>query len=119
MTSAAPACIVPPASGQYHERMGFSETIFLFFLALLIFGPKKLPEIARQAGKILNELRRASNEFRSQIESEISRLEIEQQTRTLPASEKPKNTVPALPLPAEPSSTAQAEQAAMARVPDA
>ena len=30
------------------NRMGFSETIFLFFLALVIFGPKKLPEIARQ-----------------------------------------------------------------------
>ena len=42
------------------KRMSFSETIFLFFLALVIFGPKKLPEIARQVGKYLNEFRRAS-----------------------------------------------------------
>ena len=59
------------------NRMGFSETIFLFFLALVIFGPKKLPEIARQVGKALNEFRRASNEFKAQIESEISQLEME------------------------------------------
>jgi len=57
--------------------MSFSETIFLFFLALIIFGPKKLPEIARQAGKLLAELRRASNEFKSQIETEIAHLEVE------------------------------------------
>jgi sec-independent protein translocase protein TatB len=57
--------------------MSFSETIFLFFLALIVFGPKKLPEIARQAGKLLAELRRASNEFKSQIETEIAHLEVE------------------------------------------
>jgi Tat protein translocase TatB subunit len=102
---------------QYHERMGFSETIFLFFLALLIFGPKKLPEIARQVGKVLNELRRASNEFKSQIESEISNLEREQMQRELPASEKPKNTIAALPSVA--TSSEQPEQSAMAKVPDA
>jgi sec-independent protein translocase protein TatB len=57
--------------------MSFSETIFLFLLALIIFGPKKLPEIARQAGRLLAELRRASNEFKSQIETEIAHLEVE------------------------------------------
>jgi sec-independent protein translocase protein TatB len=55
--------------------MSFGETIFLFFLALIIFGPKKLPEIARQVGKYLNEFKRASNEFRSQIEQEIAHLD--------------------------------------------
>ncbi len=66
------------------NRMGFSETIFLFFLALVIFGPKKLPEIARQVGKALNEFRRASNEFKAQIESEISQLEMETASRSYP-----------------------------------
>ena len=52
---------------------GFSgEMIFLFFLALILFGPKKLPEMGRQIGRLMNEFRRASNEFRSQIESEIN-----------------------------------------------
>jgi Sec-independent protein translocase protein TatA len=107
-----------PPGGQYHEPMGFSETIFLFFLALLIFGPKKLPEIARQVGKVLNDLRRASNEFKAQIESEISHLEREQRQRSLPPPEEPAGAVAALPSLSGPSS-GQAEQSAMARVPDA
>ena len=68
---------MPPLVGQYDDWMdlSFSETGFLFFLALLLFGPKKLPEIGRQVGKILNDFKRASNEFRSQIEAEIATLE--------------------------------------------
>jgi len=55
---------------------GFSsEMIFLFLLVLILFGPKKMPEIGRQVGRFLNEFRRASNEFRSQIESEINSLD--------------------------------------------
>jgi sec-independent protein translocase protein TatB len=55
---------------------GFSgEMMFLFFLALILFGPKKMPEIGRQVARFLNEFRRASNEFRSQIESEINSLD--------------------------------------------
>lgn len=65
--------------------MSFSETVFLFFLALIIFGPKKLPEIARQVGKFMNEFRRASNEFKSQIEQEISQLEVEKHPTILPS----------------------------------
>jgi Tat protein translocase TatB subunit len=75
------------------KRMSFSETIFLFVLALVIFGPKKLPEIARQAGKLLNEFRRASNEFKSQIEQEIAHLEVEDKKHTaLPPSPVPEGT---------------------------
>jgi len=69
--------------------MSFSETIFLFFLALIIFGPKKLPEIARQVGKALNEFKRASNEFKAQIEQEISHLEVENKQTILPPGHAP------------------------------
>jgi sec-independent protein translocase protein TatB len=78
-------------SGSMMKRMNFSETIFLFVLALIVFGPKKLPEIARQIGKALNEFRRASNEFKAQIEQEISHLEVEKQT-ILPPSPAPEGT---------------------------
>jgi sec-independent protein translocase protein TatB len=76
------------------NRMSFSETIFLFFLALIIFGPKKLPEIARQVGKVLNEFRRASNEFKVQIEQEIAHLDVvENKKQTiLPPSPAPEGT---------------------------
>jgi len=52
------------------------EMIFLFLLVLILFGPKKMPEIARQIARMLNEFRRASNEFRSQIESEVNSLDL-------------------------------------------
>jgi len=48
-------------------NLGMSEMIFIFLLALIIFGPKKLPEIGREIGKALAELKRASNEFKSQL----------------------------------------------------
>src|SRR5664279_4666964 len=54
-------------------NLGMSEMIFIFLLALLIFGPRKLPEIAREVGKFMAEFKRAGNEFRNQIESEIKK----------------------------------------------
>jgi len=84
--------------------MSFSETIFLFFLALIIFGPKKLPEIARQVGKMLNEFKRASNEFKAQIEQEISHLEVENRQTILPPSPTPEG-VTSRTLNAEPPAT--------------
>lgn len=51
------------------------DTIFIFALALIIFGPKKLPEIGRQLGKLVGEFRRASNEFKMQIEEELRMAE--------------------------------------------
>jgi len=88
---------MPPLVGQYDDWMdlSFSETGFLFFLALLLFGPKKLPEIGRQVGKILNDFKRASNEFRSQIEAEIATLEREPDPtpQILPPSRPPEGAI--------------------------
>ncbi len=69
-----PASPIP----NYDRSMNFGfsgEMIFLFLLALILFGPKKMPEIGRQVARFLNEFRRASYEFRSQIESEINSLD--------------------------------------------
>lgn len=82
----SPPTLPLPRLGQYDGRMSFGETIFLFLLALIIFGPKKLPQIARQVGKALNEFRRASNEFKAQIEQEIANLEHDSPPRPLPAT---------------------------------
>lgn len=57
--------------------LGFQETIFIFALALLIFGPKKLPELGRNIGKALTEFRRASNELRSTFDREMANIERE------------------------------------------
>src|SRR5215467_4621646 len=85
-----------PGSMMRNMNLGFSEMIFIFFLALIIFGPKKLPEIGRQIGKALNEFKRASNEFKSQIEAEINNLEIENPRQTiLPPAQPPVGAITA------------------------
>jgi TatA/E family protein of Tat protein translocase len=57
--------------------LGWQETIFIFVLALLIFGPKKLPELGRTIGKAMTEFRRASSELRSTFDREMRTLERE------------------------------------------
>jgi len=104
------------------KPMNFSETIFLFFLALIIFGPKKLPEIARTVGKWMNEFRRASNDFKSQIEQEIANLEIEERKKTiLPPRSSPEGTASRTlnAAPGEPSPTSPYSLYAGAGVPPA
>jgi sec-independent protein translocase protein TatA len=54
--------------------IGMPELIIIFVIALIIFGPRKLPELGRSLGKSLAEFKRASNELRSTLEEEI-RLE--------------------------------------------
>jgi sec-independent protein translocase protein TatB len=97
--------------------MGFSETIFLFLLALLIFGPKKLPDIARQLGKMMTEFKRASNEFRSQIEAEISQIEVDGKQQILPPSEPPRGAINHTPMTLE-GSAASASGAPAVTAPD-
>lgn len=58
-------------------NLGFSETAFLVLLGLLLFGPKKLPEIGRQIGRWMAEFKRASAEFQNQLSDEVRQLERE------------------------------------------
>src|ERR1044071_2266649 len=57
--------------------LGWQETVFIFFLALLLFGPKKLPELGRTIGKAMTEFRRASNDLKATFEREMHTLERE------------------------------------------
>ncbi len=51
--------------------------LFIFLLALIVFGPKKLPELARQLGKIMADFKRATNDFKYQLENEIEQLDVQ------------------------------------------
>jgi len=55
--------------------LGTQEMILIFILALLVFGPKKLPELGRTVAKAMGEFRRASTELRSTFEREMNSLE--------------------------------------------
>ncbi len=65
----------------------FQDSAVIFFLALLLFGPKKLPELARQLGKLMGEFRRASNEFRVQMEDELRLSEQAEKQKQIAAME--------------------------------
>lgn len=93
--------------------MSFADMAVLFVLALLLFGPKKLPGIARQVGKILNEFKRASNEFKAQIESEINQLEFQERKEAAEKEKQPEQKIlpPVAPPDSVASRPAQAEPA--------
>jgi TatA/E family protein of Tat protein translocase len=57
--------------------LGWQETMFIFVLALLVFGPKKLPELGKTIGKAMTEFRRASNELKSTFDREMREIERE------------------------------------------
>jgi sec-independent protein translocase protein TatB len=69
--------------------MHFADYTLILVLALILFGPKKLPEIARQIGKLMVEFRRASNEFKSQIEDELRTMEQQDRQKKLEAAAAP------------------------------
>jgi TatA/E family protein of Tat protein translocase len=87
------------------------ELIIIFVIALIIFGPRKLPELGRSLGKSLAEFKRASNELRSTLEEEI-RLEDQKAAAPTP---KPAET-PGAPVethhPEEPTASGRVDKSA-------
>ena len=72
--------------------IGVPEMVAIFVIALLLFGPKKLPELGRTLGKAITEFRRASNELKSTFESHLSELDKEVQLETKPTYSSPSST---------------------------
>ena len=78
------------------------DTLILMVLALVFFGPRRLPEISRKIGKIMYEIRKASNDFKFQMEEEFRNAEEaerrkkeEERLSALPASQQPAPVSPA------------------------
>jgi Tat protein translocase TatB subunit len=69
--------------------LGGPELFLIFVVALIVFGPRKLPEIGKSLGKMMGEFRRASNEFRSTIESEVEAEKIRESMRIEPPNVDP------------------------------
>lgn len=100
-----PQFVTQLARGYHDRRMHFADSIVIFLLALVLFGPKKLPEIGRQIGKLLAEFRRASNDFKMQIDDELRVMEQQERQKKLEAAaaEAEKVALPAPQSAAEPS----------------
>jgi TatA/E family protein of Tat protein translocase len=63
--------------------LGVPEVILIFVVALLLFGPRKMPQIGRSLGRAIGEFRRASNEFKRTIEDEVAADEVRSVEREL------------------------------------
>jgi TatA/E family protein of Tat protein translocase len=90
--------------------LGVPEMLFILVLILLIFGPKRLPEVGRMVGKGLGEFRRASNELKRSIQTELSLEELEEG----PARHRPLAAAApaaAVPEPSAPAATVAQEPA--------
>jgi sec-independent protein translocase protein TatA len=83
--------------------IGMPELIIILVIALIIFGPRKLPELGKSLGRSLSEFKRASNELRSTLEDEIR---VEEQQKATVAVTAPAATEPAPSQPAEPAQPA-------------
>jgi sec-independent protein translocase protein TatB len=67
--------------------IGIPDTLFLMLLALVVFGPRRLPEIGRQIGKLMYEFRKVSNDFKFQMEEELRASEEADRQRKLAAAQ--------------------------------
>ena len=66
--------------------IGVTELVIIFVIALIVFGPRKLPELGKSLGKSINEFKKASNELQHTLEQEI-RVEEQQKVAAAPVAE--------------------------------
>ena len=64
------------SSWEHHQQLnspasGMADSLILMVMALVVFGPRRLPQIGRQIGKLMYEFRKASNDFKFQMEEEL------------------------------------------------
>jgi len=97
--------------------LGGPELLLILVVALIVFGPRKLPEIGKNMGRMLGEFRKASNDFKRTIEEEVeavNRLQREMPSLEAPAPTPPPATAPA-PSDESTSPTSEPEQATESR----
>jgi TatA/E family protein of Tat protein translocase len=74
--------------------IGMAEMVVIFLIALLVFGPRKLPELGKSLGRSLAEFKRASNELRNTLEDEVRIEEQREQAARASAATPPAPAAP-------------------------
>lgn len=75
--------------------LSIPHLIIIFVVALIVFGPEKLPELAKNLGKVMGEFKRATGEFRMTLDDQLRELEREAEQRRIGGAKAP------VPIPAE------------------
>jgi sec-independent protein translocase protein TatA len=73
---------------------GWPETIFILVVVVLLFGAKKLPELARGLGQSLGEFKKARDEFERQLHSSTTEVELKTPAEKQPSPQTPQGSVP-------------------------
>lgn len=96
--------------------IGLQELVLIGVIALLVFGPSKLPELGRMIGRTLREVRRASDEFRQTVETNLNMNDSDpvSQPSTVPTIETAPPTATIMPPDGEPRAAGADAPAAMA-----
>jgi Tat protein translocase TatB subunit len=101
--------------------LGGPEVILLFIAALLLFGPRRLPEIGRTLGKTVADFRRATSEFRMNLEREVRMDELKETIRPIENAPRPetlaRGVLQDVTAPASTASSAEPESAPSADTP--
>src|SRR6516225_1115551 len=80
-----------------YGSLGMADSLILMVMALVVFGPRRLPQIGRQIGKLMYEFRKASNDFKFQMEEEL-RLSEEADRRQKEEEERQRLAAAAAPI---------------------
>ena len=84
-------------------NLGMADSLILMVLALVVFGPRRLPQIGKQIGKLMYEFRKASNDFKYQMEEELRQAEDADRRRKEEAERAKLLQAPAVPVSADPA----------------
>ncbi|MGA8041487.1 MAG: twin-arginine translocase TatA/TatE family subunit [Terracidiphilus sp.] len=84
-------------------NLGMADTLILMVLALVVFGPRRLPQIGRQIGKLMYEFRKASNDFKYQMEEELRTAEEAERRKKEEAQRAQALNAPAVAVSADPA----------------
>lgn len=89
-------------------NLGMADSLILMVLALVVFGPRRLPQIGRQIGKLMYEFRKASNDFKYQMEEEL-RVSEEADRRKKEEAERMRTMALAAPAPVVETQTVESQ----------
>ena len=86
-------CASSPFGASRNYMFSVPHLIIIFAVALMVFGPEKLPELARTLGKVMGEFRRATGDLRSTFEGHMRELEREAELRRVRDAQPPSQTI--------------------------
>lgn len=92
--------------------VGFQEMLLIMVLALIVFGPSRLPELGKMVGRAIREFKRASDEFRATVETNLNMSEVNAELSKLTLDEPKPEPLPATPSIAPPVLPAAVETGA-------